>query len=92
MTKMLHNGVVLLSCPWNNNGEKLVYAKISELKFKATKYINAYTGVNGSSSGRVYPNDLVTVMAIYSSGWMKCSCPWTGGVNKTIYIKTSEIY
>ena len=90
--RVYSNGVVQLSCPWNNNGEKLVYAKISELKFKATKYINAYTGVNGSSSGRVYPNDLVTVMAIYSSGWMKCSCPWTGGVNKTIYIKTSEIY
>ncbi|MBQ7654548.1 MAG: hypothetical protein IJS17_05690, partial [Clostridia bacterium] len=86
------NGWMKLVCPWNNSGNKTVYVKITEFKFKATKYINAYNGVNGSYVGRVYPNDLVSVQAIYSSGWMKCSCPWNGKGNKIIYIKTSQIY
>ena len=90
--RIYSNGVVRLSCPWDNGSNKIVFARASELKFKATKYIDAFSGVNGSKVGRVYPNDLVTVIAIYSSGWMKCSCPWNGNGNKTIYIKTSAIY
>ena len=90
--RIYSNGVVRLSCPWDNGSNKIVYARASELKFKATKYIDAFSAVNGSKVGRVYPNDLVTVIEIYSSGWMKCSCPWNGNGNKTIYIKTSAIY
>lgn len=90
--RIYSNGVVQLSCPWNNNGSKIVYAKASELRFKATKYIDAFSSVNGNKVGRVYPNDLVTVISIYNSGWLKCSCPWTGGTNKIIYIKTSAIF
>lgn len=90
--RVYSNGVAQLSCPWGSSGYKTVYCKISQLKFKATKYINAYSNVNGSYCGRVYKNDLVTISAIYSSGWMKVSCPWTGGVNKTVYIKCSAIY
>lgn len=75
----------------HNKGSKIVYAKASELKFKATKYIDAYSSINGSKVGRVYPNDLVSVISI-SSGWLKCSCPWSGGVNKIIYVRTSSIY
>lgn len=90
--RIYSNGVAKLSCPWDNSGNKIVYCKVSELKFKATKYIQAYSGVNGSTCGRVYPNDIVTICQIYSSGWMKAICPWTGGVNKTIYLKCSSIY
>ena len=90
--RVYSNGVAQLSCPWNNSGNKTVYCKVSELKFKATKYIQAYSGVNGSTCGRVYPNDIVTICEIYSSGWMKAVCPWTGGVNKTIYLKCNSIY
>mgnify|MGYP004463702287 CR=1 FL=1 len=90
--RIYSNGVAKLSCPWNNSGNKTVYCKVSELKFKATKYIQAYSGVNGSTCGRIYPNDIVTICEIYSSGWMKAICPWTGGVNKTIYLKCSSIY
>lgn len=89
--RVYSNGVVQLSCPWGSS-TKTVYCKITQLKFKATKYINAYSSVNGSYCGRVYTNDLVTISAIYSSGWMKVSCPWTGGVNKTVYIKCGAIY
>lgn len=85
------NGVAKLSCPWGNSN-KIVYCKVSDMKFKATKYIQAYSGINGSSCGRVYPNDIVTISEIYSSGWMKAICPWTGGKNKTIYLKCSSIY
>lgn len=87
----VNNGVAKLSCPWGS-GSKIVYCKVSEMKFKATKYIQAYSGINGASCGRVYPNDIVTISEIYSSGWMKAVCPWTGGVNKTIYLKCSSIY
>lgn len=86
------NGVAKLSCPWENSGNKIVYCRISELKFKATKYIQAYSSLNGDSCGRVYPDDIVSISEIYSSGWMKAVCPWTGGVNKVIYIKCSSIY
>lgn len=90
--RVYSNGVAELSCPWNNAGNKIVYCQINQLKFKATKYIQAYSSVNGSTCGRVYPNDVVTICEIYSSGWMKAICPWTGGVNKTIYLKCSTIY
>ena len=86
------SGWLKLSCPWTGGVDKIVHVRASEFKFKATQYINAYNGVNGTKVGRVYPNDLVTVIEVYSSGWMKCDCPWTGNTVKTIYIKTSEIY
>ena len=86
------NGVVKLICPWGSSGNKTVYCKVSSLKFKAGKYIQAYSSVNGATCGRVYPNDIVSISEIYSSGWMKAVCPWTGGINKTIYIRCSSIY
>ena len=86
------NGWMKLSCPWDGGYNKIVYVKTTEFKFRATKYINAYSGVNGDYVGRVYPNDLVTVKKLYSSGWMKCVCPWDGGYNKTIFVKVGEIY
>ncbi len=88
------NGVAKLSCPWSGGVNKIVYCRVSEMKFKATKYIQAYTGVNGSTCGRVYPNDLVTICEIIPSNgvWMKAICPWSGGINKTIYLKCSSIY
>ena len=81
-----------LSCPWDGGYNKTVYCKVSGFQFKATKYINAYNGVNGNYVGRVYPNDLVTVKTLYNSGWMKCVCPWDGGYNKTIFVKVGDIY
>ncbi len=95
ITRVYNNGVVRLSCPWSGGTTKTVYARASEIKFKATKYVNAYSAVNGSYVGRVYPQDLVVVQSFhFSSGttWMKASCPWTGGVNKTIYIRCNDIY
>lgn len=86
------NGWMKLSCPWDGGYNKTVYVKVTEFKFRATKYINAYNDVNGSYVGRVYPDDLVTVKVLYKSGWMKCVCPWDNGTNKTIYIKVGEIY
>lgn len=87
-----NNGWMKLSCPWDGGNNKIVYVKATEFKFRATKYIYAYSGVNGDYVGRVYPDDLVTVKKLYSSGWMKCVCPWDGGTNKTIFVKVSEIY
>lgn len=95
LKRIYSNGIAQVVCPWNDgigSYNKTVYCKISELKFKATHYIQAYSSINGSTCGRVYPNDLVTVCAVYSSGWMKAVCPWTNGVNKTIYIKCNSIY
>ena len=88
------DGVAKLSCPWGSSGNKIVYCRVSELKFKATKYIQAYSSANGSTCGCVYPGDLVSVSVIFSSpsGWMKAVCPWTGGINKMIYLKCSSIY
>lgn len=91
VTQVFDSGWFKCVCPWGNS-EKTVYVRTNGFQFKATKYINAYNGVNGNYVGRVYPNDLVTVQQIYSSGWMKCSCPWTGGGSKIIYIRCSEIY
>lgn len=87
-----NSGWMKLSCPWDGGYNKIVYCKVSGFQYKATKYCNAYDGVNGNYVGRVYPNDLVTVKELYSSGWMKCVCPWDGGYNKTIFVKVGEIY
>ena len=87
-----NSGWMKLSCPWDGGYNKTVYCKVSGFQYKATKYCNAYDGVSGNYVGRVYPNDLVTVKTLYSSGWMKCVCPWDGGYNKTIFVKVGEIY
>ena len=86
------NGWMKISCPWDGGYNKIVYVKVTAFKFRATKYINAYSGVNSDYVGRVYPDDLVTVKVLYKSGWMKCVCPWDNGTNKTIYVKVGEIY
>ena len=89
--RIYSNGVAQLSCPWNNSGNKIVYCKVSQLKFRATKYINAYN-LNGSYCGRVYPNDLVTLAQVYSNGTCRVYCPWAGGYQREILINGSSIY
>lgn len=85
-------GWIKCTCPWENGKTKTIYVKMSEIKFKATKKINAYSAVSGKKVGQVYTNDTVKVVNVYSSQWMKCICPWDDGTNKTIYIKVKEIY
>ena len=90
-----NSGWMQLVCPWsdsNGSYNRTVYCQINGFQYKATKYCNAYDGVNGNYVGRVYPNDIVTVKELYSSGWMKCVCPWTGNTNKIIFVKLAEIY
>ncbi len=90
--KRVAGNVVTLVCPWTGGVNKTVYCRVNELKFKATKYVNAYSGVNGDYVGRIYPNDLVSVGNIFSSGYMVCECPWSGNTVKPIFIRFSEIY
>ena len=54
--------------------------------------ILAYDSAGGSKVGRAYPADICPLGEITSSGWLRCQCPWTGGVMKTIWLRTSEIY
>lgn len=92
--RIYSNGVAQVVCPWSDssgNYNKTVYCKVSELKFRATKYINAYD-LNGSYVGRVYQNDLVSVAQIYSNGTWRVFCPWTGGYQREILIVGSNIY
>lgn len=94
ITGVYDNGMVELSCPWDNGTNKTVFCRVTELKFKATKYINAYAGQSTSNKvGRVYPGDICEILEInYQTGFMKCRCPWDNGTMKTIYIKYSDIY
>ncbi len=90
-----NSGWMKISCPWDNGSDKIVYVKTNEFRYRATKYINAYNGVNGSSVGRVYPNDLVEIKSLNNySGiiWVKCVCPWEGNTYKTIYVRANDIY
>lgn len=93
--RIYSNGVAQIVCPWTNNTTKTVYAKINEIKFTATKYINAYNSVNGNKIGRAYPKDVLELIAIYNNNgviWCKASCPWNNSGNRIIYLKASEIY
>lgn len=92
VSEIYTSGWIKMSCPWSNGKNKTVYAKTSDFKFKATKYINAYSGQNSNKVGRVYPKDLVTIQTAYNSGYLKCLCPWTNNTVKTIYIKYKDIY
>lgn len=92
--KVYSNGIAQIICPWTDSSgsyNKTVYCKVSGLKFKATKYINAYD-LSGSYIGRVYPNDLVSVAQIYSNNTLRVFCPWTGGYQREILISGSAIY
>ncbi len=92
--EVFSNGWMCISCPWDgwSGGYRTVYVKISEFKFMATKYIDAFSSAGGSKVGRVYRQDLCPLSEITSNGWVKCQCPWTGGVMKTIWVKSAEIY
>ena len=50
----------------------------------------AYDAVNGNNVGNIYATDLVTIEAVYTNGWVKATCPWTGYSNgRTIYAPLS---
>lgn len=53
--------------------------------FKAYNLANAktpaYDYVSGSSVGYIYGSDECTVQAVYTNGWCKVLCPWTGYSN-----------
>lgn len=81
--------VIKLTCPWDSS-YKTVYVRTRDFFFKATKYINAYSGVNGSKVGRVYPGDNCRLLAI-QNGYAKVLCPWDNGTNKIIYVYLSDL-
>lgn len=84
------NGWAEAKCPWTGGTTKTIYFKISELIFKCTKYINAYSDSNANNYiGRAYTNDICTLKSV-NSKTLYCSCPW-GNSSKNVYLKLSDM-
>ena len=90
VTKVYSNGWAEGRCPWGGP-IKTIYFKVNELKFKCTKYINAYSNANATTSagGRAFPGDVCTLKSI-NSKTLLCNCPWGRGY-KDIYLKLSDM-
>lgn len=90
ITKIYSDGWVTAKCPWTGGTTKMVYFKISELKFKCTKYINAYSNSSATTYvGRAYKDDVCTLKSV-NSKTLYCSCPW-GNSSKNVYLKLSDM-
>ncbi len=62
--------------------------------FKAYNLANAktpaYDVVSGSSVGYIYASDECTIQEVYTNGWCKVLCPWTGYSNgRIVYAQLS---
>ena len=90
ITKIYSNGWAEGKCPWGGP-IKTIYFKVNELKFKCTKYINAYSNANGTTSagGRAFPGDVCTLKSV-NSRTLLCNCPWGRGY-RDIYLKLSDM-
>ena len=55
----------------------------------STSNVDCYNSVNGSWAGEIYPDDDCIIEAVYTNGWIKCSCPWNNGTYKTVYVPKS---
>ena len=48
----------------------------------------AYSGVNGTKVGNIYGSDKCTIQEVYTNGWCKVNCPWTGYSNgRIVYVQ-----
>ncbi|MBE6741091.1 MAG: CHAP domain-containing protein [Ruminococcaceae bacterium] len=89
ITKIYKNNWAECRCPWGNS-TKTVYFKVTELKFKCTKYINAYSDANAINYiGRAYTGDICTLKSV-NSKTLYCACPWGSG-SKNVYLKLSDM-
>ena len=64
------------------------------VQFRAYTYENAkqpaYDAVNGNNIGNIYTSDEVIIQNVYTNGWVKALCPWTGYSNgRQIYAPLS---
>lgn len=84
------NGWAEAKCPWTGGTTKTIYFKVNELKFKCTKYINAYSDANATKYvGRAYTGDVCTLKSV-NSKTLYCACPW-GSSNKNVYLRLSDM-
>lgn len=85
------NGWGSANCPWTNGTTKTVYFKLTDMKFKCTKNINAYSNSGATNYvGRAYTNDICSIKSVNSTS-LYCSCPWGNGNQKNIYLKLSDL-
>ena len=57
----------------------------------STTKVKCYNDASfGSSPGYIYPEDDCEILAIYTNGVVQCTCPWSDGTTKTVYIDRSE--
>ncbi len=64
--------------------------------FRGYTYVNAkqpaYDAVNGNNIGNIYTTDELIVQAVYTNGWVKALCPWSGYSNgREIYFPLSTL-
>ena len=88
------SGWVEMICPWSENGRsynRTIYVRLSEFKFEATRYIQAYDPSTGNKVGRVYPSDVCFGLEMREGSVVRCFCPWSGGYNREILVRGSEI-
>ncbi len=59
-------------------------------RVRSTSKVKCYNDVNFTSSpGYIYPEDDCVITAVYSNGKVKCTCPWSDGTTKTVYVNKS---
>lgn len=76
---------------WSAVNVNIPFSKASSgfscnFRMKAGGYVSAY-GDPGLKTyvGRIYNNDTIRVLEVYSNGVFKVSCPWDGGYDRIVY-------
>ena len=89
--QVLCNGQVLkMVCPWDG-GTKTIYVRTTDFFFTAQRYIDAFSGINGTKVGRVFPGDVCRLLEL-KNGYARILCPWDTGINREVWIKADQMY
>ena len=83
-------------CAWAILPTSTPTTTIYDVPFKcriiSTTKVRCYYDINYSTPSTpvyVYPDDDCVITAIYENGKVQCSCPWSDGTTKTVYLDKS---
>ena len=83
-------------CAWAILPTSTPTTAIYDVPFKcriiSTTKVRCYYDINYSTPSTpvyVYPDDDCVITAIYENGKVQCSCPWSDGTTKTVYLDKS---
>lgn len=83
-------------CAWailpSSSPTTTVYDVPFKCRIMSTTKVRCYYDINYSTPSTavyVYPDDDCVITAVYENGKVQCSCPWSDGTTKTVYLDKS---